>query len=857
MYDCGTNKQSLLQGHCNAIVSTAVSGDRRWLVTSDVGRDSTVIIWDSYSGVPVKTFHQGLGKGCASVAISTNAKYIATLSSGFPQTVCIWDWTSGADDPLCSTTPPQDYGEQSQLSFNLENNSQLISTAEDQVVFYSWDPKELKLKCCSATASEKDFNKAVAPFTRSCFIPDTSQALSVTTDGSAVVWDNSRPSLEGQPPTEPHVKKPIKLTRLHETNISALAVMNKLIVTGDSAGQIKFFDSKLVLLNWYDTLQLGPLAFISFAHVPPVLPKEGSHYYPPDCTLAARPFMVPDFTISTSTATISHITSNGTTIDVLLNEHNASIHAIATHPSEPRLLVGSYSCRLKLWDYEQRIVLVSRSFKETLRVQCVAFDPRGEFVAVGFTNGTLGILDALTLEDTCPPFCYSHDSVTHVSFSHDSQYIATTDLDLCVSVYKMLAEPAPQWTFLARYRSHYDEIQVFMHACCLGFKLDSNEPRLLSLGKDRTLVEYDLVSSEVDCLKIVSNDRIEQSATPMALTWYPPLTKESFITVVNDQYKLKLYNATTKLCRRTLLGPTYGHPITRMLILPAPIVRSAEGEETRRYMAYATDNKVGLLLLPHDGNPHNSKCLLAHPGNVTDLVCSHDGKYVFTAGGDNCTVNVWKINTEALEAASQLGGCGLTPFYAMLDGGREGELFSELEEFFYYAQIRSQGPDTTCTRQVSTDVDVVQIPYVMRAIGFYPSEQEVDDMLNEVKFSKFVETGKNITSINLEDFIKLYINHRPAFGLSPAELSRAFVVLSGEEEQSGVLDRAKLLSLLQEKGEHITETELIEYLMTLLGHSDNPEVDGSFSEEPLKALQELPSKITVSQYAEELLGLST
>ena len=97
-------------------------------------------------------------------------------------------------------------------------------------------------------------------------------------------------------------------------------------------------------------------------------------------------------------------------------------------------------------------------------------------------------------------------------------------------------------------------------------------------------------------------------------------------------------------------------------------------------------------------------------------------------------------------------------------------------------------------------------------------------MLNEVKFSKFVDTGKNVTTINLEDFIKctqtrpvynrlvvqaaffsptaVYINHRPAFGLSPAELSRAFVVLSGEEEQSGILDRAKLLSLLQEKGWH-------------------------------------------------------
>ena len=96
---------------------------------------------------------------------------------------------------------------------------------------------------------------------------------------------------------------------------------------------------------------------------------------------------------------------------------------------------------------------------------------------------------------------------------------------------------------------------TFTLGLLFGVKLDSNEPRLLSLGKDRTLVpyhmwhhfdsythhsipfkvEYDLVSSEVDCLKIVSNDCIEQSATPMALTWYPPLTKESFITVVNDQ----------------------------------------------------------------------------------------------------------------------------------------------------------------------------------------------------------------------------------------------------------------------------------------------------------------------------------
>ena len=42
----------------------------------------------------------------------------------------------------------------------------------------------------------------------------------------------------------------------------------------------------------------------------------------------------------------------------------------------------------------------------------------------------------------------------------------------------------------------------------------------------------------------------------------------------------------------------------------------------------------------------------------------------------------------ALEAQSKLGGEDLIPFYGLLDGGREGELFKELEDYFYYAQIR-------------------------------------------------------------------------------------------------------------------------------------------------------------------------
>ena len=49
-----------------------------------------------------------------------------------------------------------------------------------------------------------------------------------------------------------------------------------------------------------------------------------------------------------------------------------------------------------------------------------------------------------------------------------------------------------------------------------------------------------------------------------------------------------------------------------MAVLPA-----ADSEKDKRYLAYITSDKVGLHILPLDGNPHNSMALLAHPQGVS------------------------------------------------------------------------------------------------------------------------------------------------------------------------------------------------------------------------------------------------
>lgn len=55
-------------------------------------------------------------------------------------------------------------------------------------------------------------------------------------------------------------------------------------------------------------------------------------------------------------------------------------------------------------------------------------------------------------------------------------------------------------------------------------------------------------------------------------------------------------------------------------------------------------------------------------------------------------------------------------------------LLQELEDYFYYVQLHSHGIDMLETRQVSTYIPLEEIPSLMRAMGFYPSEEEVSPL---------------------------------------------------------------------------------------------------------------------------------
>lgn len=856
LLDFENNVQKLLLGHANAITCIDCSADKRWLVTADKGDDSSVIIWDSYTGIPVQTIFDMPGnKGNMAVAMSANAKYIITVSACTPQIVSVWDWTTSGEYPICSIDLPLDFGIQTKVAFCHNDDEQFATNSDSQVIFFSWSSGVLEYH--APFLSDDVFNRVVGTFSQTLYQLDGVHALTGTSQGNIVVWEPERPKVKTEVETPAIRKRALKLVKLQDRAITTLSFTNGYIITGDVTGAIKFYDSNLDLFSWHsNSVEMGPITSISFKYDPDFNTEllADSNIYPADATIAGNPFIVRDFLVSTKHAEIFSVHADGSSVDTILHEHDAAVHAIAVSSTKPWICIGSYAGLLKIWDYEAKQCVVTRVFEKGNNIQCLTFDALGLQLAIGMTNGSVHVLDAISLTDLIEkPFRYARDAVTHIAFSHNSKYLATADADMATTVF--VDDSTEGWKYLGRYRAHYKSIKDLS----FGVALDTNLPRLLTLGQDRSLVEYDLINSSKDDLRLISIDRIEQNAVPSCLAWYPDVTKESFFIMANDRYKYKLFNTTTKMCRKTLLAPTYGSYVQKML--PLPDDKSDKNKKTR-LLSYITKYKVGLQILPLDGNPHKSVAVVAHPSGISHLATSHDGKYLFTAGGKDSCVHMWSVSVNALEAAASLGGEGLTPFYGLLEGGRDGELFAELENYFYFAQLRSQGLDTTETREVSTVIPLDQIPFLMRALGFYPSEQEVEDMLNEVKFSEYVETGQYVSEINLGDFIKLYVNHRPAFGLSPDEIEHAFRILGRPSSSKGepCIDKAQLFTILQRRGEHMTEHELSQCLGTLLGvtsEGGSTEFDLDPDNDVLsKYLDDLlPDQVSATMFSDEILGL--
>eukprot|EP00741_Cyanophora_paradoxa_P011271 tig00020554_g10888.t1 len=860
IYDLANHKQKALQGHCNQITCLCASADRRWLVTADSGPDSMIVVWDSYTGTPLKTIFQPHPAGVIALDISADSQWIVSLSAveveGDAQQISIWDWSSESTAPL-ATAEVTAKDLQTFVLIHPEDKAQIVTNGLKRVIF--WQLEGAALKFYSPPVSSKEIKQAVGLFTQSLFLPGTEQACTGTQDGDILLWDQVGAGEEGARQTD---KKAVKIVRVHNSPINVLTCINQFVVTGGEEGFVRFFDFKLRIVAWFEDLNAGPIRSISFSQ--PAGKGGEEEFGAGGAGEPGEDFEVPDFVVATGSASVVRVQSavfqklnpEERRGELLLRGVEGSVDAIAAHPFLPLVAAAGSSGALHLWDYEERRQVSSRRF-EKLHASALAFDANARFLAVGFTSGTLKLLRPAPGDrlEELQSFRQSKEAISHVLFSPDVRYLATADLDRCIVLYRFEeaqgadGKPRAEWVYIGKARGHYKAISDVTFG-----KTREGRLCLLSAGRDRSLVEYDLENSSITKgLLMKEITKIEQSATPTALAWSTGADGHDVLIAANDQFKFKLFSLRDKLCRRTLLGPTYGGPLTRILLLPGP-------DEANPYLAYATAYKVvGLVKMPLDGNPNRAMGMIAHPAQVAGLVPSHDGKYLLTAGGADHTLQLWQVDAAALEATVSLGGEGMDPFLAMIEGGKGGPLHQEIIDYFYYAQLRAQGEETRAPREVPGHVPLSEAANLMRALGFYPTEREVEEIVNEMKYAEYDATGALVTHVDLDTLIRVYVNHRPLAGIGREQIEEAFAMLGVGSGEGEGLDRDALVRLLTGSGEALSPLELRQCLASLVGAERLEEaMDGDLVSPAAFAHQVLgfedPEEAAAGQHAEPSSG---
>jgi len=843
IYDLSNRTQKILQGHANTISACCVSEDKRWVVTADVGPDPMLIIWDSYTALPVKTIARPHATGVTAMDISLDGKHIVTLSrdpgDGAAQVISLWSWMTDTDEPAVSAeVVVGDF--QYAVRFALDDPNQLVSNGAKRVVFWALD--EEGLQYYSPPMSQRDFKQVVGDFTVSHLLPGTARAISATTDGDVILWDQViLPEVSSQD------RRAIKVVKTHPgASLSYVSILDEFIVTAGSDGHVRFFDFEFRVVAWFEDLDAGPIQSLSFARSVP-----GARYS--EQTAAAGTLKCPDFIVATlnalvigcSAALFDELDEADRRGTLLVQGNDAAVHGLALHPSLPRFAISGFSGTLQLWDYDERRILLMRLFDRLLG-STLAFDSKGKYLAAGFTNGALKVLDGMTLEEVSH-FRVSKDMISKIGFSPDTQYFATADVENCVAIYKWAPkdddESKPkEWVYLGKHNAHYKPITDIQFGIS-----PTGQPELVSIGQDRTIVAYDLSRSSVTGgIVLKSSVKVEQLAVPTACMWHKHggvCGVDHSVIVATDQFKFRVFDPKANKVRSTLLAPTHGGPATTLRLVP---LEPGAPDTKVRHLAYATKSKVvGLVQLPLDGSPHKTMGVIAHAGEVSAMGISWDGRWMITAGGADLCVHMTKIQTEGLRVEEDPDAAQVDPFMDLLEGGRDGAFVQEIVDYFYYAQLRSQGEDSKAPRQISGSVPLVEVPNLVRALGYYPSEKEVEYMLHEASYMRFHETKSVSGSIDFDDFIRLYVNHRPVFGVGKEHIEQAFAALnvmgdSGEGGEGSKLSREQLLYALENLGESLSRDDLEQCLRALTGKVD---LDVVF-----------PASVGATDFAENVLG---
>lgn len=581
----------------------------------------------------------------------------------------------------------------------------------------------------------------------------------------------------------------------------------------------------------------------------------------------------------------SEIESSKRKADLILEGFNKPIIAMVQHPIQKYLVFSCFNGNVFFWTLESPLLTLIKDYKEEDGyISCLAFSPCGNFLVAGTSKGNILIKKENQKFFGSASLLVSQKkkkvSCKKIEFSPDGKHFAIMDDRRCVSLFKLVdnygeLSQNKNFVFVGKLMSHTAPITDIKFAYKKtvqnkkrrrnsikiknsGFKQSTTQENsdiftkvqgkeevlieknqnihvdvdvnvkqelfLYSIGKDCFLTEYNIEQSK-DCLQVESFQRIENQYEPLSLLFIKNETEETQLIISNSGYKLKVWENSIPLnnhsdyfkCIKTQLGPVYGYPINKM----QKISLQTKDQQTEDYVIYSTESKViGLIKLPLNGNPNKWMGLVAHSNEINCFLSDSSQNKVFTAGNEDLNLCIWDIDVDKVQNNPLFKRELTDPLEIVpqfFEGGRKGKIFSDLENFFYYSQIRRKEENITKAHKLDGKIPLQEIPNLITALGFYSTLLEITNIQNEVLKQKQSQN----TNLKLGEFIKLFINHKPVYGLEYKQLQKAFKSMSGGNEK---IKRELFIEILTKSGELFLKEDCENYLRVLTGLNDLEEM---------------------------------